>query len=72
MPEKLFNCLSRITDENTVINICEEDKTILFSDKLKDIRFIEISDYLGRDIIEEQRYFDPIENNYIIFLVIDK
>lgn len=28
MPEKLFDCLSRITDENTVINIC--DKTIYY------------------------------------------
>ena len=72
MPEKLFNYLSRITDENTVINICDEDKTILFCDKLKNIRFFEISDYLGHDIIEEQKYFDPIEDKYIIFVVIDK
>lgn len=72
MPEKLFDYLSRITDENTVINICDEDKTILFCNKLKDIRFIEISDCLGHDIIEEQKYLDPIEDNYIIFLVIDK
>ena len=34
--------------------------------------FSHIVDSLGYDVIEEQKYFDPIEDNYIIFLVIDK
>ena len=58
--------------DNDVINICDKDKTIHFCNKFKDMRLIEISDYLGQDVIEEQKYFDPIEDNYIIFLVIDK
>ena len=72
MNEKLFDYLSRITDENTVINICDKDKTIHFCNKFKDIMFTHIVDSLGYDVIEEQKYFDPIEDNYIIFLVIDK
>ena len=72
MPETFCDYLSRITDENTVINICDEDKTIHFCNKFKDIMFCHIVDYLGHDVIEEQKYFDPIEDNYIIFVVIDK
>lgn len=71
MPETLCDYLSRITDENTVINICDKDKTIHFCNKFKDI-MCHIVDSLGYDVIEEQKYFDPIEDNYIIFLVIDK
>ena len=33
MPETLCDYLSRITDENTVINICDKDKTIVISSK---------------------------------------
>ena len=29
--------------------------------------FSHIVDSLGYDVIEEQKYFDPIEDNYIIF-----
>lgn len=57
---------------NDVINICDKDKTIHFCNKFKDIMFSHIVDYLGHDVIEEQKYFDPIEDNYIIFVVIDK
>ena len=72
MPENLCDYLLRIGLEDTVINICDKGKSIRFSDKFKDIRFIDIVDYLGYDVIEGQKYFDPIEDNYIVFLVIDK
>ena len=71
MPEKLCDYLSRITGENTVIHICDKDKTIRFCNKLKDIRFADIVDSLGYDVIEKQEYFDPVENRDIIFVVIE-
>lgn len=51
MPETLCDYLSRITDENTVINICDKDKTIHFCNKFKDIMFSHIVDSLGHDVI---------------------
>ena len=71
MPKKLCDYLSRITGGNTVIHICDKDKTIRFCNKLEDIRFADIVDSLGYDVIEEQEYFDPVENRNIIFVVIE-
>ena len=72
MPEKLCDYLSRITDENTVINICDEDKTILCCDKFKDMRLIEIFDYLGQDVIEEQKFYNEKDKNTIYYITIEK
>lgn len=73
LTNKLFDRFRWIKPgDNDVINICDKDNTILCCNKFKDIRFIDIVDYLGYDVIEEQKYFDPIEDKYIIFVIIDK
>ena len=72
MPETLCDYLSRITDENTVINICDKDKTIHFCNKFKDMRLIEISDYLGQDVIEVQKFYNEKDKNTIYYITIDK
>lgn len=72
MPETLCDYLSRITDENTVINICDKDNTILCCNKFKDMRLIEICDYLGQDVIEVQKFYNEKDKNTIYYITIDK
>lgn len=57
---------------NDVINICDKDNTILCCNKFKDMRLIEISDYLGQDVIEEQKFYNEKDKNTIYYITIDK
>lgn len=72
MSETVYECLSEIDDPTTNVNICNRDRTILFCDKFKDILFDLVCEYLKYNVIEVQRYYDPIEDKFIIFIVIDK
>ena len=58
--------------DNDVINICDKDKNILCCDKFKDMRLIEISDYLGQDVIEEQKFYNEKDKNTIYYITIEK
>jgi len=71
MPEKLFECLSRM-DDDAVVNICYKDRTIRNTDTFREMKVSDINDILGHDILEIQKFFDPIDDKYIIFVVIDK
>lgn len=71
MSEKLFECLSRI-DDDAVVNICNKDKTIFITDTFREMKVADINDILGHDVLEIQKFFDPIDNKYIIFVVIDR
>ena len=57
---------------NDVINICDKDNTILCCNKFKDMRLIEIFDYLGQDVIEEQKFYNEKDKNTIYYITIDK
>lgn len=57
---------------NDVINICDKDNTILCCNKFKDMRLIEIFDYLGQDVIEEQQFYNEKDKNTIYYITIDK
>ncbi len=57
---------------NDVINICDKDNTILCCNKFKDMRLIEISDYLGQDVIEEQKFYNEKDKNTIYYITIEK
>lgn len=72
MSKTVYECLSEIDEPTTNVNICNKDKTILFYDKFKDILFDLVCEYLKYNVIEVQRYYDPIEDRFIIFIVIDK
>lgn len=72
MSKTVYECLSEIDDPTTSVNICNKDKTILFYDKFKDILFDLVCEYLKYNVIEVQRYYDPIEDKFIIFIVTDK
>lgn len=72
MSKTVYECLSEIDEPTTNVNICNKDKTILFYDKFKDILFDLVCEYLKYNVIEVQRYYDPIEDKFIIFIVIDK
>lgn len=68
----VYECLSEITDHRTEINICSKDKTILFYDKFKDILFDLVSEYLMDTVIDLHQYYDPNEDKFIIFMIIDR
>ena len=72
MSETVYECLSEIDDPTTNVNICNKDRTILFYDQFKDILFDLVCEYLKYNVIEVQRYYDPIEDKFIIFIVINK
>lgn len=72
MSKTVYECLSEIDNPTTNVNICNKDKTILFYDKFKDILFDLVCEYLKYNVIEVQQYYDPIEDKFIIFIVIDK
>lgn len=57
---------------NDVINICDKDNTILCCNKFKDMRLIEIFDYLGQDVIQEQKFYNEKDKNTIYYITIDK
>lgn len=68
----VYECLSEITDQTTVVNICSKDKTILFYDKFKDILFDLVSEYLMNTVIDLHQYYDPNEDKFIVFMIIDR
>lgn len=73
LTNKLFDRFSWIKPgDNDVINICNKDNTILCCNKFKDMRLIEISDYLGLDVIKEQRFYNEKDKNTIYYITIDK
>lgn len=71
MPEKLFECLSRM-DDDAVVNICYKDRTIRITDTFREMKVSDINDILGHDVLEVQKFFDPIDNKFIFYLIIDK
>lgn len=77
MTKKLFDRFSWIKpggkpEGNDVINICDKDNTILCCNKFKDMRLIEICDYLGQDVIEQQKFYNEKDKNSIYYITIDK
>ena len=58
--------------DNDVVNICKKDNTILCCNKFKDMRLIEICDYLGEDVIEQQKFYNEKDKNSIYYITIDK
>lgn len=70
--ETLCDYLSQLIDHDNVINVCNKDKTIIFSDKFMDILFWLISDYLPCKILDKQEFYDSNEDKYIIYIIIDK
>ena len=73
LTKKLFDRFRWIKPrDNDVINICDKDNTILCCNKFKDMRLIEISDYLGQDVIEEQKFYNEKDKNTIYYITIDK
>ena len=73
LTKKLFDRFTWIKPGgNDVINICDKDNTILYCDKFKDMRLIEISDYLGQDVIKEQKFYNEKDKNTIYYITIDK
>lgn len=71
MPEKLFECLSQM-DDDAVVNICNKDRTIYITDIFREMKVSDINDVLGHDVLEIQKFFDQIDNKYIVYLIIDK
>ena len=73
LTKKLFDRFRWIEPRgNDVINICDKDNTILCCNKFKDMRLIEISDYLGQDVIEEQKFYNEKDKNTIYYITIEK
>lgn len=71
-PRNVYECLSEIIDCMTEVNICSKDKTILFYDKFKDIRFNLVSKYFMDTVIDLHQYYDPNEDKFIVFMIIDR
>ena len=73
LTKKLFDRFHWIKPrDNDVINICDKDNTILCCNKFKDMRLIEIFDYLGQDVIEEQKFYNEKDKNTIYYITIEK
>ena len=73
LTNKLFDRFGWIKPrDNDVVNICDKDNTILCCNKFKDMRLIEISDYLGHDVIEEQKFYNEKDKNTIYYITIEK
>ena len=68
----LCDYLSQDHDQNTIINVCKKNKTIIFSDRFKDILFWLISDYLQYKVLDIQNFYDSNEDKYITYVIIDK
>lgn len=71
--KKLFDRFNWIKPrDNDVVNICDKDNTILCCNKFKDMRLIEICDYLRQDVIKEQKFYNEKDKNTIYYITIDK
>jgi len=67
--------IRRIKDFNTIINLCHMKETpagkvkyIMNSGRLKNMRYDELAEYLDREVVETDSYYDQVDDLDVIFI----